>query len=402
MPSQKLTDSFIRNFSTDKSRVEISDELKPGLVLRVSKKGNKTFVYRYRVHGTSKRYTIGKYPIISLSKARTLADELYLQAKQEKDPQKEKMLSRRREIITIKDLADTYKKRHLPTLKKSTREDYKRRIDNFIVSEIGDIEINELSRINIIEFLEEIAEDAPIQSNRVRAILSSMYSFGMKKALCEFNPVSTVKPLGEENTRDRVYSEKEIAELWKAFELENTPFQQVFKMLLITGQRLGETRRMKWTDINNDTWIIPEEETKAKRTHYVPLSEFALELLEEMKEINGDSDYVFQSTAKVNEPIGWLQHSAVRVSKASKVTDFRIHDLRRTSASFMAKMGVNRTVLGKVLNHKGLAGDSKVTAVYDRHDYMNEKRVALENWTIHLKGIINGAETKANVYKIGS
>jgi len=398
MPKQKLTDSFIRNCSTSESRVEISDELKTGLVLRVSKAGSKTFVFRYRVNGTSKRYTIGKYPMVSLSKARTMADELYIQAKQEIDPQKEKMLSRRREIITISDLAESYKERHLPTLKKSTQEDYKRRIDNFIVSSIGNIEIQELSRVHIIEFLEEIAEEAPIQSNRVRAILSSMCSFGMKKALCEFNPVSTVKPLGEENTRDRVYSEKEIIELWKAFELENTPFQQVFKMLLITGQRLGETRRMKWADINNDTWIIPEEETKAKRTHYVPLSEFALELLEEMKEINSDSDYVFQSPAKVNEPIGWLQHSAVRVSKASKVSDFRIHDLRRTSASFMAKMGVNRTVLGKVLNHKGLAGDSKVTAVYDRHDYMDEKRIAIENWAYQLESILNGKKTK--IYKI--
>lgn len=401
MASQKLTDPFIRNYETNKSRVEISDTLKPGLVLRVSNNGTKSFVFRYRIRGKSRRYTIGTYPTISLSKARTLAEDLYIKTKQEIDPQKAKLQARREEIYTITDLAEVFKKKHFPKLKKSTQDDYRRRIDRIIVPALGKIEIKELSRLHIIQFLEEIAEDAPVHSNRVRAVLSSMYGYAMKRALCEYNPVSTVKPLGEENRRDRVYSEKEIRDLWGGFETEPQPFEAVYKMLLITGQRLGETRRMKWVHIQGRTWVIPKEETKASRTHYVPLSNFALEILEEMKYLNGDSESVFESTAKRGNPINWLQHSAGRVREESKVSDFRIHDLRRTAASFMAKSGVTRTVLGKILNHKGLAGDDKVTAIYDRHEYMQEKRVALQNWAHLLRSIISERKVNANIYYIG-
>lgn len=407
MPSQKLTGPFIKNYSLDEGRVEISDTLKPGLSLRISPT-SKVFVFRYRVHGKSKRYTIGKYPLVSLSKARSKADELYIQTKQEMDPQQEKIDSRRYSPSTIEDLAETFKTRHLPTLKKSTQDDYRRRIDNEIIPAIGDIPINELSRIEIIEFLEGIAYErgkdksgAPIQSNRVRAILSSMYSFGMTKALCEFNPVSTVKPIAEEKSRNRVYSEEEIKRLWSAFEIEKYPYNYLFKMLLLTGQRLGETRRMKWKDIKTDTWIIPESETKAKREHHVPLSSYALELLKEIRTIEGSADYVFESPVSKNAPVSWAQKAAGRVGKTSMVSDFRIHDLRRTSASFMAKIGVSRTVLGKVLNHKGLAGDSRVTAIYDRHEYLEEKKLALENWAIHLNGILSGAKQHSKVFRIG-
>ncbi|OAN61661.1 hypothetical protein A8B79_04335 [Balneola sp. EhC07] len=401
MPKKKLTDVFIKNFETEKRRIEFSDTVKPGLVLRVSGNGSKTFAFRYRVNGKSKRFTIGKYPAVSLSKARSLSEELYIKSMQEIDPQKEKLETRNRTIITISDLAESYKKRHLPKLKHSTQKDYIRRIDNFILPKLGNIEIGSLKRFQIIEFLEDMAEDAPIHSNRIRGILSSMYGFALQKALCEYNPVSTVRPISKENSRDRVYTEDEIKKLWVAFEKEVEPFESVFKMLLITGQRLGETRRMKWEHIKDRVWIIPAEENKANRTHFLPLSSFALSILERMKSINGDSEYVFESPVRKGKPISSLGYPAKRVRESSQVADFRIHDLRRTAASYMAKNGVNRTVLGKVLNHKGLAGDNKITSIYDRHDYMVEKRNALENWGYQLQHILDKRKTKAKIFRIG-
>lgn len=389
MPKKKLSNTFIKNFETEKRRIEFNDTIKPGLVLRISGNGSKTFVFRYRVNGKSKRFTIGKYPTISLSKARSLAEELYIKSMQEIDPQKEKLEARNRTIITISDLAESYKNRHLPNLKHSTQKDYIRRIDRFILPKLGNIEIGSLKRYQIIEFLEEMAVNAPIHSNRIRGILSSMYGFALQKALCEYNPVSTVRPIGKENSRDRVYTEDEIKKLWTAFEQEIEPFQSVFKMLLINGQRLGETRRMKWNHIKDRVWIIPAEENKANRTHYLPLSSFALSVLERMEKLNGGSEYVFESPVRKGRPINSFGYAAKRVREASGVVDFRIHDLRRTAASYMAKNGVNRTVLGKVLNHKGLAGDNRITSIYDRHDYMAEKRNALENWGYYLRSILD-------------
>lgn len=401
MPRKKLTDVFIKNFEAEKRRIEFSDTVKPGLVLRVSGNGSKTFAFRYRVNGKSKRFTIGRYPTISLSKARTLAEELYIKSMQEIDPQKEKLEARNRTIITISDLAESYKKRHLPKLKYSTQKDYIRRIDNFILPKLGNIEAGSLKRFQIIEFLEDIAEDAPIHSNRIRGILSSMYGFALQKALCEYNPVSTVRPIGKESSRDRVYTEDEINKLWEAFELEVEPFESLFKMLLITGQRLGETRRMKWEHIKNRVWIIPAKENKASRTHYLPLSSLALSILENMKSINGNSEYVFESPVRTGKPISSPGYPAKRVRESSGVNGFRVHDLRRTAASYMAKDGVNRTILGKILNHKGLAGDNLITSVYDRHDYMVEKRNALENWGYLLHSILDNTPTNAKIFRIG-
>lgn len=382
-----LTDSFIRGCSTDKAREEYSDKKNPGLVLRVSKTGSKTFVFRYRANGKSKRYTIGKYPIISLSRARKIAEELYIKTKQEIDPQKEKLHERKRTILTIADLADRYKEVHFKTLKESTSADYRRRIDNVIVPNIGRIEINQLSRSNIIELLEEIADSAPIQSNRIRAILSSIYTFGVNRAICEYNPVSTVKPLNKETTRDRLFNENEIKAIWNSFDTSNEPFDSLFKMLLILGQRSGETRMMKWDNINDGIWTIPKEDTKANRTHFVPLPELAINLLKSRKS-KSSGEYVFESPINSDRPIQWLQNNATKAFNRSGVNDARLHDLRRTVGSYMGELGISRIVIGKVLNHKGLSGDSTVTAIYDRYDYLNEKKTALNAWEKSLKQII--------------
>lgn len=229
-----------------------------------------------------------------------------------------------------------------------------------------------------------------LQSNRLRAILSSMYSFGVNRGVVEYNPVRLVKPLAPEHQRDRVYSDEEIKIIWKRFELEVEPFRSVFKMLLVCGQRAGETRMAEWKHISDENiWHIPAENTKANREQNLPLSEMAISILEEIKEITGNTDYVFASPRKKNEPIAWLQNASKRVRDNCSVNDFRLHDLRRTVASNLAKMGFDRTIIGKTLNHKGIAGDSMVTAVYDRYKYLDEKGEALKKWSEYLNRLIN-------------
>ncbi len=227
-------------------------------------------------------------------------------------------------------------------------------------------------------------------ANRIRARLSKIYNFGIGRGWVESNPVQGIPTYKNGNTkRDRFYSKKEIKELWKFFEMQKEPTQSVLKMLLITGQRKTETMQMKWSDLNNGIWTIPAELAKNKEPHEVPLSKMALGIIEEMRKINGDSDYVFKSPQKKNEPISWLTRARVFIQENSKVPDFRPHDLRRTVATYMAKLKVSRTVLGKILNHKGLAGDTQVTAIYDRHSYTDEKREALSQWSNYLRNIIH-------------
>ena len=389
---KKLTDPYIRGLEAPEERIEIydvtDDDRPTGLSLRVSPTGYKSFTYRYRHGKEVKRFTLGAYPKMKLAAARRKVRELEGIRRQGKDPLEEKKREKKKQKpATINDLAELFIGKHLPKLKKSTEVDYKRRIQNVIQEEIGNMYIKDLTRVDIISFLEDI--DAPIQSNRVRAILSSMYSFAVNRGMTEYNPIIGIKPLGKENTRKRVYTDKELQILWKKFEQEPEPFRSILKMLLICGQRAGETRISEWEHIqNNDIWHIPPENTKAGREQNLPLSDMAVGVLDELKPVTGHTDYIFASPREKNKPINWLQNSAKRVRDNCSIKDFRLHDLRRTVASNLGKLGFNRTVIGKVLNHKGLAGDSTVTAVYDRYDYIEEKKEAMDAWGDELQHIL--------------
>lgn len=401
MPKKKLTHPFLSNYEPTGKRVEYYDTLVEGLFVRITKTGRKSFGLAYGSKG--KRYTIGPFPTIGLAEARDTAKKLKIKVALGEDPQAQKIAERRKpQRMKVSELAESYKERYLPKLKASTAADYKRRIDNFIVPALGTIPAEELSRRDIITMLEKIAEDKgkPIQSNRVRSVLSSIYSYAVNRALLEFNPVKGIKPLGKEKRRKRYYSEDEIQSIWEAFNVEPEPYRSLFKMLLICGQRSGETRKMRWKDISNGVWTIPELDTKAGRPHPVPLPFMAIEILTILSEVTGSTDFVFASPVLDNEPVAWLQKASGRVKSSSGIKDFRIHDLRRTAATYMAKLKVERTVLGKILNHRGLAGDNQVTAVYDAFDYMDEKKAALIKWNQELCSILNPQQKQAKIYRM--
>lgn len=398
MAKLKLTDPFIRNHPEPEKRIEIYDKHTPALAIRITPTGSKSFVYRYRFNDKVRRFTIGRFPKTSLAEARERTGELEREVSEGIDPMEAKKARKSKpKPKKFEYLVNQFKKKHLPKLKASTQRTYTERIDGEMVPAFKGMAVKNITRRDIIELLEEIADrGSPYQSNRVRAILSSIFSFGVQREIAEYNPVKTIKPLGKEEKRDRVLDEDEIKQLWKGFEGLREPTRSLFKILLITGQRLGETRQMRWGYIEDDIWTIPKELTKAKRKHYLPLPPIALEII---KGLENGRKYVFQSPMRDNEPVKEVHSTFKRTAKQAEVGNVRIHDLRRTAATYMAELGTDRTILGKILNHKGLSGDSQVTARYDRHGYMDEKRRALNRWSHKLQQIIEGKESK--IHKIG-
>jgi integrase len=413
MPKQHLSSQFIRNLKPQGKRVEYYDQhlienntLKAkgvkGLFIRLTKAGSVYFYYRYWFKQKPKSYKIGSYPDIGLSEARDKARELAAQVNEGTDPQAEK--NKRKHTpkeATFKAVANEFINKYLPTLRKRTADEYKRHLKVYLTS-LNNVPINEISKNQLLSILDKkaITEGSPTQANRIRATLSILFSFAGERDLVGGNLIASVPTYKTGNTkRSRYYSPEEIQELWQWFDSFITPTGQVFKMLLITGQRKTETMQMKWKNIRGDVWTIPAELAKNKQPHDVPLSDMALQIIEQMRPITGESDYIFCSPRKENHPIGSIKNSKEKIQDESDITDFRPHDLRRTVATFMAKLAVDRTVLGKILNHKGLAGDSQVTAIYDRHSYMKEKRQAMNRWSHKLQQIIEGAEAK--IHKIG-
>lgn len=400
----KLNDPFIRNHPAPENRIEIYDTYVSGLAVRITPTGHKSFVYRYRFNDKVKRFTIGSYPKMSLAEAREEVGELAYQVSRGTDPLVEKKKRKHQpESKNFEQLAKKYKQRHVPTLRAGSQKEYNRIINNELLPEFKGMKVSDITKHHIRNKLDDKAygtnsqKPVPTMANRIRAVLSSMFDFGIKKVglTIERNPVLDTPTYEEgKKRRDRFYSEDEIKALWNAFEQEAEPIQSVLKMLLLTAQRKTETMNMRWSNIQKDVWTIPSEITKNKQSHQVPLSNMALQIIEDIKPITGESDYVFESPRLENEPIGWIKQAVDRIRDVSKVRDFRIHDLRRTAATNMAKLGIDPMVIGKVLNHKELAQEHRITAIYNRHDYMEKKEQALNQWNHKLEQVLEGKTSK--------
>jgi integrase len=207
------------------------------------------------------------------------------------------------------------------------------------------------------------------------------------REIVEFNPCAGIEKLSKERPRDRVLSGKEIVDLWAALDEEPLRIAGRYKLMLLTAQRGGEVRHMRWQDIdlNDGWWTIPGEFAKNGLSHRVPLSDPACELLRQLHKKATDDIWAFPSPT-ADGPVRSNTKANARLRRKSGV-EFRPHDLRRTAASMMAgELGIDRLTLAKILNHV----DTGVTAVYDRHGYDREKRDALNAWGTRLKVIISG------------
>jgi len=252
---------------------------------------------------------------------------------------------------------------------------------------------SDIRRRDIIAMLERIRATAPIQSNRVRAVLHGLWGYAVEAELAEANPVAAIKRKYKEKPRERSLSEDEIKTLWSA--LPAAPMgeavQRILKLVLLSGQRKGEVCAMEWSDIDlsNKLWTIPETKFKGKRPHEVPISDAAMAILDQQREIKINR-WVFPSVSDDRPIAGTSVDHAVRrwLENGLKIEHWTPHDLRRTVRTQMAVMGISEEIAERVIGH-ALAG---LTKVYNRHAYRDEKRRALEAWAARLEEITTGVK----------
>ncbi len=409
-----LTDTFIKAQGKQEKRTEIYDSKATGLILRVTKTGHKSFAFRYWYNGQSKQITIGKYDDVSLSEARNyVRGDLkngikgYKQVLAEgKDPLLERQIKREATPVTLAEYLEQFKNDYVKRkLKPSTQKTYTSRLNKIQNDKIARLPLKDISRSDVRKFLKAEAGEHPTNANRLHSILSKVFNEAIEDELLTKNPIKDMEKISVENKRDPQYSDKDIQAIWSAIENEWQPMQGLLKMLMLTGQRLGETSRIKWVDINNDVWIIPiaEQKTgkKTKKNHTVPLSNSALNVFESMKAVNGSSEYVFASLRDKEKPLSHIKNAIDRIREQTGLNDFRIHDLRHIVATEMINMDVPFTTVGRVLNHKALAGDNTITARYVNTDLTKQKAVALNKWANELQKIVTEESSKI-VGRIGA
>ena len=398
MPKMQLNARKVESLLPGNKRTQIFDKNQPNLALRIGASGVKTWSVVYKWHGRMKRFTIGTYPAVSLADARSRAREALRDVSRGNDPQEQKMITR--EAGTFGDLAAEYIQDWSQANKKSWVED-QRQLDVYLLPAWKHVKASALTIDDVELLLETLASRAPVQANRVRALLRHMYSWALSKRArrtnfaLEHNPCAFIRRPARERARERVYSDDELKALWKAFGTIGL-LGDVFRLQLLTAVRPGEATAAEWRELELDRalWTQPGAKTKNGRVHVIPLSPPGVRIFQGLQQRQADlknpikrkSNFVFSNPRNPDMPMTWLQKAGERVRDESKVQDFRPHDLRRTCATRLAEMGVPDAVLKMILNHS-LGSD--ITGVYNQYKYFEERKQALDAWAKRLLMIVS-------------
>jgi integrase len=386
MPTVNLTAKFIDSRKTPQKRTEYFDDDVPGLCLRITETGHKSWGLYYRFAGRQQRLSLGNYVAVSLKDARTKAKDALHDVEHGINPFTAKIENRSAEMF--KTLAGRYRDEY--AVKKRSYKEMARIIDRLLIPNFGAMRAKEITRKDVKELVGEIAKHAPIMANRTLDLLRRIFKWGIEEDIVAASPCYPIRKPGEEHARSRTLTEDEIKKVWAVLDQAATGTKAQrrlrlqtaasLKLRLVTAQRGGEVMSMEWSEISGDWWTIPEEKSKNGLEHRVPMSPLALRIISQIKSLgeNKPSKYVFPSP-KGDGHIENVQKAIQRLKQTTGI-QFVGHDLRRTAASMMTGMGIPRLTVGKILNHV----EPGVTAVYDRHSYDKEKREALEAWSKRL------------------
>lgn len=399
MPAMRLTAQDLKRLRAKKAEGEYFD-LDPsarGLAFRVRATGHTSWTLTYRVRRRLRRWTIGRYPDLTLADAREEARKGLREVARGKDPAEAKQVAR--DADSFGELAAKYIEDHAKPRKRTWKDD-ERLLNAEVLPKWRHKPAKEIMRRDVRALIDAIAKrGAGIQANRLRALLHKVFNFAIGTDVVEMNPVTGTARPGVERQRDRVLNEDEIRQLWAALDAQPAEMAAAFRLRLITAQRGGEVFGMRWSDLDlpNAMWTIPSEQSKNKLPHRVPLSASAVAILKSLRAEVDRAMAVPRKDGKPRTPPMFVLAGArgkrqrAEASATFGIENFVGHDLRRTAASGMASAGVSRLVISKVLNHV----ERGVTAVYDRHGYDAEKKIALDTWARALTAILERKEGAA-------
>lgn len=391
----------------DKGRTEYWDTIVPGLGLRVTAKGHKSFCVMYRINGALRRYTIGSWPAWKLTKdsstgpqgVRDKAREVLRVVDEGRDPALEKTETRA-DKDTVGAVVEEFNKRHLSKLKDGRRAH--RILENHVVKKWKHLRLGSIRRRDVISLIDDVADTAPGAANKVRAWLHKLFAWAVSRDIVEVNPVIGVPRPHKTRERERVLTDQELQVLWQVLETEGYPWGPLVKLMLLTGQRRSEVAGMKWQDIDMDEKLWEMQDTKGGRAHIVPLAPETLGILKSMPQV--DDVFVFTTTGRsavsgfgrMKERLDRKIDEAIGDKSKKKMSAWTLHDLRRTVRTRLGKLGVAKHVSDRDVGH----ATPDVSRIYDRWGYLPEKRAALELWENSLLAIMEGSKGPADVVSL--
>lgn len=405
--AKTLTAAAVEKLKPDPNkRVEVSDGLIPALRVVIAPNGSKSYAVRFKHLGRPKKLTIGPAAAFSLTEARNRAREALCEVAHGNDPCELKKAARVAAVAAarhsgdlVEVIAEDFIRRHVSKLKSSA--DVTRLLRKELQPWHGR-RVQDIAKRDVIKLIDDVHErGSPTTSRRLLANLKRFFSWLVERDVLPLPPCSGVKPPSAEVHRDRVLSDDELRLVLRASNALGYPFGPMIWLLALTGQRRREVAAMEWGELTlavEKTWSLPAARTKNSRSHDIPLAPAALNILGSLPRIisrGGNPRFVFTTTG--NTPVSGFSRTKTNIDRQMltiarreaeakgggpaevKLQPWRVHDLRRTMASGMARLGVTLPVIERTLNH--VSGSfAGIVGVYQRHDFADEKRQALTKW----------------------
>lgn len=395
-------------------RIEIPDPALSGLYLVVQPSGTKAWAARYRFAGKPAKLTLGRWPGMGLAEARAAAGDVLDRVARGIDPAADRRETKQRQELADRDkvssLIAEYGKRHLSAIKSGAHA--RQFLDRFVIPAWGERQIQEITRRDVIDLIDGIMDSGRgTTANRVLAHTRAFLNWAASRDVIAASPAAGVKPPAREVSRDRVLSDGEVSLFWKACGNIGQPWGPLGRFLLLTAQRLNEAAQITDGEIDGEVWRLPPGRVKNGRAHDVPLAPQALEVLASVKRLSDQQGrpcpFIFTTNGR-SAVSGFHKARATIAAEMERVanldlpdgspsmviTPWGFHDLRRTAATGMARLGVAVRVTEAVLNHVSGTG-AGIVGVYQRHDFADEKRAALNLWARHVASLVG--EEPSNV-----
>jgi integrase len=384
-----LNDLVIRQLPVpEKGVAQYPDGKLAGFGVRVTATGAKSFYLTYRHNGISRRLNLGRYPVTPLQKARAKALAAMAELAEGRDPDANRKAARTNHdtfAAAVDAFVDGYCKRYN---RASTAAETERLLKAYFLPAWKKKRTATITKSDVAAALDPLMErGAHASARHAFAAIRKLFNWLIETGALEASPCAGMKPPAKAGNRDRVLTDDELRQIWQAAVAIGWPFGPIGQLLILTAQRRGEVSAMQWEHIDTAraVWTIPAERTKNGKPHAVPLTPEAMAVLATIPRTS--SPYVFPARGLPDQPYSGHSKGKRELDAAADMHDWTLHDLRRTAATGMARLGIAPHVVERVLNH--VSGTfSGVAGIYNRFRYEDEMREALSAWERHVLGIV--------------
>jgi integrase len=420
MPKGVISKRSIDELSADESAKFLWDDALKGFGVKANPSGSKSFIFQFRVAGRAPvRMQIGDVGGFDQSGRPWTPDRARIEAQrlrglvasgidpmaQKRDAaeagRKARVDEQRIQQLRSDNLVSALVSAFLDKVKAETPRSYRfyePTLRLHVLPLIGHLAMPDLTKADANRIIDAIPVEKRALRRAVFASARALWNWSATRIdLPHRSPFEMIAAPRPADSRDRVLDDDELKTVWQAAAQLERPWRQFVHLLLLTGQRRDEVARMDWSEVDRGAklWSLPRSRTKNGLAHTLPLAPAAIDIFDTLALGEDWPKTGPVVTTNFETPISAFGQTKrvldAKIAETTEIRPWRLHDLRRTVATGLQRLGVRFEVTEAVLNHRS-GSQSGVAGVYQRHSWAEEKRAALESWARHVGAIVEGAD----------